>query len=487
MKYLRLTPQYTIRNEKNCSFIVKLQDQIDKDVPKVGNSFFVLPPFIGYILSNIGKKSYPSTLQEMSATLHVKESSLSFFVNQLLNSGTREMNIKTEKILLPEKLLVYSDTIDERKYYTSPNFSCQDAFQVHRPNIPLNVTFMVTTKCTTNCIYCYAKRQGYKEFCTSEIIKIIQECKEIGVVNLALTGGDIFSRPDWKEILSYTFKVGYHPFLSTKTILAFEELKYLQSIGVKEIQFSLDSLNAEVLSRMIGRTDDYVGKVRCMFKNCEKNNINISVRTVATCINSDVANFRMLYDFLSNFKNIKDWVITPAFLSEFKQEVNEYKPNIQSLASIGEFIKTCQKIFPIYLNKFSSRGYKLKQYKTVEQFVANNQICPANSFMMAILPSGTCTPCEMLYENPNYIIGNLNDSSIGEIWNSKKALGLFAPKQDDFNGKDTVCSSCKVFQKCRTGINKRICLVDISKTMGNDHGDFPDPKCPKSIIENVIL
>lgn len=78
MEYLRLNPQYTIRNEKNCSFIVKLQDQIDKDVPKGGISFFVLPPFIGYILSNIGKKSYPSTLQEMSATLHVKESSLFF-------------------------------------------------------------------------------------------------------------------------------------------------------------------------------------------------------------------------------------------------------------------------------------------------------------------------------------------------------------------------------------------------------------------------
>lgn len=44
MNYIRLNPQYIIRNEKCCSYIVKLEQQVDNDVQGNSGNIFVVPP-----------------------------------------------------------------------------------------------------------------------------------------------------------------------------------------------------------------------------------------------------------------------------------------------------------------------------------------------------------------------------------------------------------------------------------------------------------
>lgn len=43
MNYIRLNPQYIIRNEKCCSYIVKLEQQVDTDVQGNSGNIFVVP------------------------------------------------------------------------------------------------------------------------------------------------------------------------------------------------------------------------------------------------------------------------------------------------------------------------------------------------------------------------------------------------------------------------------------------------------------
>ena len=96
---------------------------------------------------------------------------------------------------------------------------------------------------------------------------------------------------------------------------------------------------------------------------------------------------------------------------------------------------------------------------------------------MSILPSGDCTICEMLYYNKHFIIGNIKEMNIEDIWNSKKALSLYSPSKEEIVVEST-CSSCSMFDKCRKNLAKKICYVDIMKV--HKHPDFPDPKCPQS-------
>lgn len=79
-----------------------------------------------------------------------------------------------------------------------------------------------------------------------------------------------------------------------------------------------------------------------------------------------------------------------------------------------------------------------------------------------------------LYWNPYYIIGDLTQQSIVEVWNSPKALQLAFPKREDFRD-ESPCKSCKIFEECYAFPNR--CIVDVLKGYGFDNKDFPDPRC----------
>ena len=53
--------------------------------------------------------------------------------------------------------------------------------------------------------------------------------------NLALTGGDIFAFPDWKEVIRKVGQYGFTPLLSTKIPLKEDDIYFLQTmVRVKE-------------------------------------------------------------------------------------------------------------------------------------------------------------------------------------------------------------------------------------------------------------
>nr|WP_320060218.1 SPASM domain-containing protein [uncultured Bacteroides sp.] len=75
-------------------------------------------------------------------------------------------------------------------------------------------------------------------------------------------------------------------------------------------------------------------------------------------------------------------------------------------------------------------------------------ICTANVRNFIILPDGKVTICEELYDNPQFIIGDLTKQAIMEVWNSPKEKELFY-LQKEYISKESVCHSCSEFKICR--------------------------------------
>ncbi len=486
MSYLKLNSQYTVRNEKGCSFIVKLEKP-DKGIKEMSRDVYVVPPVVGFILTEIGRDITAASLEKISLSLGINVTIIEHFIHNLIGKRESRFTYNNQTFIIPSHLLVDCVCKDERCYYFEKGFSPFDKFVNKRPSAPFNIGIMVTTACSTNCIYCYAKRSRKISMPLQTIKKIIDECHDIGVSNVALTGGDIFARKDWHELLAYTISKGYCPFLSTRTPLAENDVKYLKEIGINKLQFSLDSIDCNILKVMIGGSCTYVERVRQMFLNCQRYGVLLNIRSVITIYNGTVDNFRDLYAFLSHFDNITDWEITPAFYSEFKEEYKAYTPRNEQLASISSYVEAQKGHFPIFLNKINKCGYQLKRFKTVEDFVKNNQICHAGNYMLSILATGICTPCEMLYDNPDFVLGNIYDSTLKAIWNSAKALSVCAFSQIDKRETLSPCKHCKVMDICRKSIDRRVCFVDISKTLGKGYFDYPDPRCPKSTVTGYIL
>lgn len=329
-----LNPQYRIINEHSCSYLVRKNGTIDKVIGLETPSVTLLPPSIGYIINSIGLYEYQTSVELLSKRLMISEQSIDFFIKQLIeNEYPLKLLFLDHEIFFPKRVLIKVD--DTVKY--SSNMRCYEecGFKEKRPSVPITINFMVTTRCSTNCCYCYAKRNLSKELSTKEILAIIDECHEMGVVNLNLTGGDIFTRKDWQLLLKRTRDYNYYPFLSTKQPLTVDDLNYIKSIGIKDLQFSLDSVDPDLLHRIIASDNNYIDRLIHMFNDCEAIGLKLSIRSVLCSYNSNIEDFKELYIFLKGYNIIKDWVITPAFFQSINLIIHNMQlPRKQSQPSV---------------------------------------------------------------------------------------------------------------------------------------------------------
>ncbi|MDE6536564.1 MAG: radical SAM protein [Muribaculaceae bacterium] len=482
---VHLNPQYSIRNYSDCSFLIRKNGIIDSLIGRETPSVTLLPPYIGYIIAAIGEKELDESIESIGSHLDIDREILRNFINSLIeNEFPLRLSTDKESFNFPKRVLIKGIRTIR---YSQQNIVCDNCdIKEIRPVVPFSVNFMVTTKCVTNCCYCYAKRDLSKELSTGKVLSVIDECYKLGVVNLNLTGGDLFAREDWKLLLKRAREYNYFPFLSTKKTLSKSDIEFLKSIGITDIQFSLDSVNPTLLNKIIASDSNYIERLVEMLNACETIGIKLSIRSVLCSYNSSIKSFSELYKFLKKYSIIKDWVITPAFFSEHQSDYIKYAATKDAISTIGGFIAGCEKTFPIILSKMSPCGYKLKRCESVDEFVNKNQKCYANSFSMSILASGQCTVCEMLYENPEYVIGDISLESLFNIWNGEKALSIYSISQKTLSNI-TPCFHCKVFNLCRNKLAKRICYVDIAKMNKFPSKGMPDPRCPKAEDTDVVL
>lgn len=483
--FIYLSNDYAIRNESDCSYLIQFGRMIGKKAQFFDS--FCIPPFMGYILSHIGDYEIEESLTKISDVLGISENTIRHFVNQLTdNEESKKFVVNEDKtIYLLPFLLSTSNDKPKVNVLEVDDFDYKGDYVIRRPYMPISINLMITTRCTTDCIYCYADRSLRPIMDTDRILTLIDEMHEAGVINITLTGGDILTRKDWSCILKKMREYGYFPFISTKTPITESEIITLRELGYDEIQFSLDTNSEEILREMVKAPTGYFQSVKEFLENSGKHGLNILVRSVLTRLNADVKLVKDFYEFLASFDAVKQWTLTPAFFSNYKaDEYRHLEVNNDDLKDVYKFVHQDNLKFRIGLNKISEEGYKLKTTDNVEDFVRTNQTCVANSTGLSILANGKCSVCEMLYEEEEYLLGDVNSNTIREIWNSKKALDLYALNQEVIEGTSP-CSSCKVFSVCRNGYGKKVCYVDICKS--GKSLSFPDPRCPKAEEYDMVF
>ena len=107
----------------------------------------------------------------------------------------------------------------------------------------------------------------------------------------------------------------------------------------------------------------------------------------------------------------------------------------------------------------------------------SRSMCSANVSQICILNDGQVTICEELYWNENFLIGNVINNSIEEIWKSDRALKLANLSRLDFSDNSN-CKTCRNFETCR--LTKGVCWSNVLMAYGDENWDFPSPNCPYS-------
>lgn len=105
---------------------------------------------------------------------------------------------------------------------------------------PLVILLYVTDRCNLQCKYCVGNWSARKirDFTTQEIIKIIDQCKELGSCHFTIHGGEILLRNDTAEIIDYLKKDKFYVNLVTNGILLPEKID--EVMKVDSLCISLD-------------------------------------------------------------------------------------------------------------------------------------------------------------------------------------------------------------------------------------------------------
>jgi len=353
-----------------------------------------------------------------------------------------------------------------------------------RSYVPSSFILELNFKCVTNCVYCYANRSQVDE-CSipfERIKELIQEAKKLRLRAVDLCGGEVFLYENWEILLRELVENGFMPYISTKIPIDEKTIQKIKEIGIKGIQFSLDTLERESLKQLLHVNNDYKDSILNSLKLMRQYDLKIAVNAQITSLNQEISGVKDLLDFLLTFENLYSFRLGAIGYSLYKSEENykKYAPSLEIITEIRKMIKHYKEKYKrvsISISGYSSVKDIQKKPDEKEKFFSKRARCSGNFYAFVVLPDGQVTVCEELYFHPRFIIGNLQKQSIEEVWHSEKALELYHLSKD-MVGEGSICRDCEQFEPCHK--LKGVCWKQVIAAYGMEKWDYPDPRCPKA-------
>ncbi|MGN0287483.1 MAG: radical SAM protein [Atopobiaceae bacterium] len=133
-------------------------------------------------------------------------------------------------------------------------------------DLALGVTFEITHRCNFRCPHCYGTSQRCdKDMTLEQILRIIDQMADHGVLTLSLTGGDPLTRKDFPEIYRHARECGMLvTVLTNATQLTEEHIKLFQEYPVSQLSITMYGYTKdtyEAMSRVPGSYNRFMNAI----------------------------------------------------------------------------------------------------------------------------------------------------------------------------------------------------------------------------------
>jgi radical SAM protein with 4Fe4S-binding SPASM domain len=294
--------------------------------------------------------------------------------------------------------------------------------------VPLSVQMDLTYRCNERCVHCYLDHKDHGEMTTAEIKGVLDQLAAAGVFFLVLSGGEIFMRMDFFELVEYARALSFCVKLKTNAfMIGDKEADRLASLHVDSVQVSIYSHRSQIhdaitkLPRSLERSIAGIRRLR-------ERGIKVIVANVLMQQNlQDYAGVKALARELGAEYTI-DPTITPMMngdrsviqLGISRAELKDVFRNPELVGNVDEFCTPPP---------------------AVDDEVLDGLPCSAGHTACYVSPYGDVYPC-VQFPLPT---GNLRKQKFLEIWRDSASMN----KVRSIRARDLpVCSACSHVGTC---------------------------------------
>ena len=287
-----------------------------------------------------------------------------------------------------------------------------------------SVALELTYSCNEHCKHCYVCNTNRKELSLDDYKIILLQLKEMNVMNLVLTGGEVLCKKDFLEIYKYaTEGLGFAVDIYSNGNL-FDDTMILEVARShpRSVHFSIYSLREEVHDAMTGIKGS-------LFKTLE---------VAQKFIDLGVAvNFKTLV-MKNNYKEINLIIDYANRVGATLQIGTAFQLTHEGNDAPLEFMLNEEEIIDTFPRVFQQIG--LKKDDRIAKRPGESALCSAGFSNIAINPYGDVFPCLCFPMK----IGNVLEQDIKSLWNGS-VLTEWRKKRFSMVEK---CADCEISSIC---------------------------------------
>jgi pyrroloquinoline quinone biosynthesis protein E len=331
-----------------------------------------------------------------------------------------------------------------------------------QPGPPLWLLLELTYRCPLQCVFCYNPvdfARTTEELTTDQWLRVLREARELGAVQLGLSGGEPLLRDDLEIIAAEAHRLGYYINLITSGVgLAEARVHALKAAGLDHIQLSFQDAS-RAMNDFLSHTRTFELKQRVagwikaqgfpMVLNCVIHRLNIDH---LDAIIDMAARIGVEYLELANTQYYSWAHLNREQLLPSKLQLEKAERTVAAWRlKLGQRMRILF-VVPDY--------YEERPKRCMNGW---------GSTFLAVTPDGTALPCHTAKMLPGIAFPNVRESSLREVWFDSDAFNRFRGT----HWMKEPCASCDERDKDAGGCRCQAFLI------ANDAA-AADPVCAKS-------